>query len=280
MQFYHLLQYCVGQVGSGSQVKLEKINMGAINQNYCLVIDDRKYLVKHFVGNKWLPIKREIQYDLQTRLANVGMAVRPLHLSSKQDVYIEQWIEHSTLSAEHADDGSEPLTRHAEIDLLASTLIDVHACTISAETLSLPMQWKHYLKYMHDPERKWRNKSREYAKLWHDYEQRYQNDFTLCHNDLHISHVGFLNSGKHIIFDWEYGAFGCRFFDLIACILANQFEPENANNLIRRYIELSDYHREEVLQRVRYLQPMVIFTYQLWWQANEYQTQKRNKVTK
>jgi thiamine kinase-like enzyme len=264
MQFYQLLEYCVKHVGSGAQVKLTSLQQGAINQNYCLRVDANKYLVKHFVGNRWLPTNRMHIFTLQAQLAWAGFAPVPIHLSDKQDVYIEQWIEYQAL--EHTEDS---LARC--IDTLADSLHRIHHSEINTDIINLPSHWSRYLKAMHDPERKWRKKAAEYSKIWKDYAARYGSDFVLCHNDLHLSHIA---PDKKLYFDWEYAYSGCRFFDLIACILANQFDQNAANQLIRRYIELSDFHREEVLQRIRILQPLVIFTHQLWWQAHQFQTHK------
>lgn len=270
MQFYHLLDYCVKQVVSGVQVKLDNIKAGEINQNYCLSIDGQKFLVKQFSGNRWLPTDRKAIFELQRLLSSAGLAPYPIHLSEKQDVYIEQWVAHETLVF-------APLEEEYCTDILASSLIRIHNCDIPSSSLDLPSHWQRYLKAMSDPQKKWRKKAMEYSQLWRQYEQRYHSDFVLCHNDLHLSHVALEND---LYFDWEYAGMGCRFFDLLACILANQFEQKTANVLIRRYIELSDFHREEVLQRVKMLQPLVIFTHQLWWQANEYQAFKRKKVAK
>lgn len=270
MQFYHLLEYCVKQVGSGVQVKLENLQAGTINQNYCLSIDKQKYLVKQFAGNRWLPTDRLIIFELQRHLASKGLAPQPQHLSDKQDVYIEQWLAHQPFAIDDT-------VQEQHIDILADSLIRIHACGVSSDTIDLPKHWQCYLKAMSSSRIKWQKKAVEYTQLWRQYEQRYGDDFVLCHNDLHLNHVA---DGLGMYLDWEYAGKGCRFFDVIACILANQFDQKTANTLIRRYIELSEFHREEVLQRVRMLQPMVIFTYQLWWQANEYQSSKRAKTVK
>ncbi|WP_371192802.1 phosphotransferase [Glaciecola sp. SC05] len=270
MQFYHLLDYCVKQVGSGAQVKLETLQAGTINQNYCLSIDDHKYLVKQFSGNRWLPIDRNKTFDLQLQLAQLQLAPFPIHLSDKQDVYIEQWLEYKPLSMEDDD-------KDICIDALAASLIRIHGANAQCPALDLPAHWQRYLKAMSDPDKKWRKKTQEYTTLWRKYEARYGDDFVLCHNDLHLSHVSPVQA---LYLDWEYAGTSCRFFDVLACILANQFEQHNADALIRRYIELSDFHREEVLQRIRTLQPMVIFTHQLWWQANQHQSLKRQKPAK
>lgn len=257
MQFYQLLNYCVKQLGSGAQVKLESLDQGAINQNYCLHIDQQKYMVKHFVGNRWLPTKRKITMDLQTTLASQGLAPQPIHLSDKQDVYIEQWCPFLAIRLGVND-------TETCIDTLAHSLIHIHGSSIRSEVLDIPAHWRKYLKYVDDPDKKWRKKANEYAQIWRDYQQRFASDFVLCHNDLHLSHV---DSNNKRYLDWEYAGKGCRFFDLIACCLSNEFDQKKADELTRRYIELSDYHRGEVHQRVSILKPLVIFTHQLWWQS-------------
>ena len=270
MQFYHLLDYCVKHLGSGNQVSLDKLEGGTINQNYCLQIDDAKYLVKRFEGNRWLPIKRDEIFSLQQRIAQHDIAAKPIHLSEKQDVYIEQWLNFDK-QLSHTQEQNETVLE-AQIDVLAHALHDIHSCDVQTDIIDLPKHWKVYLKSLSDPDKKWRKKVTEYSRIWSDYRARFADDFVLCHNDLQLAHV-LVGQNKYI--DWEYAATGCRFFDLIACILANQYSQKSANLLIMRYIELSDFHREEVLQRIRILQPMVIFTHQLWWQANEFQRQKR-----
>jgi thiamine kinase-like enzyme len=281
MQFHHLLDYCVKQLGAGEQVNLNRLQGGTINHNYCLQIDAQKYLVKHFVGNRWLPVKRDALFALQQKLAEVNIAASPIHLSDKQDVYIEQWLDFSVnkegasfLSNTQALSGVFANVE-TSINTLAQALHHIHECPVETDTIDLVAHWKRYLKYVQDPQKKWYKKLQEYTKIWRDYERRYGDDFVLCHNDLQLEHV-LVGQNKYI--DWEYAARGCRFFDLIACILANQFTQKDANLLIMRYIELSDFHREEVLQRTKTLQVLVIFTHQLWWQANEYhQNRQLNK---
>lgn len=270
MQFHHLLDYCVKQIGRGTQVKLENLNAGTINQNYCLDIDGHRFLVKQFAGNRWLPTDRKHIFALQKQLSQIGIAPQPIHLSEKQDVYIEQWLEFEPLDPEHAP-------QEQCMDVLAAGLIRIHNCEISGLALDIPSHWQRYLKSIADPDKKWRKKTQEYTAQWRDYVTRHASDFVLCHNDLQLCHI----APEHGMFlDWEYAGNNCRFFDLLTCILANQFDQNRANALIRRYIELSDFHREEVMQRIRSLQPMVIFTHQLWWQANEAQNKKRKKAGK
>lgn len=264
MQFHHLLDYCVKQMGAGAQVKLEQIHQGALNCNYCLKIDDRRYLVKQFMGNKWLPTKRLELYQLQVRLAQAGLAAQPLHLSDNQKTYIEQWIHFEpTQLSDHDPEWV--------IEVLASSLDHIHKSDVEAELLSLPKHVEKYLKSIKDPQRTWRKQAAKHLQAWQEYVARYHLDFVLCHNDLHLQHI---DQKRRIYFDWEYAAKGCRFFDLITCILSNKMPHELSQALIRRYIEIGDIHREEVLQRVKVLQPIVIFLHQLWWQANEAQLQK------
>jgi thiamine kinase-like enzyme len=232
MQFYHLLDYCVRQVDSGIVVKLENLQAGTINQNYCLSIDQRKYLVKQFIGNRWLPTDRKQIFELQTHLSNENLAPKPIHLSEKKDVYIEQWIEHAPAQEQEKHAADEHV-----VDTLANSLMHIHSSAVPCPSIDLPAHWQRYLKAMSDPQNKWRKKAQEYTQLWRQYEQRYNDDFVLCHNDLQLNHVV---SEKHIYLDWEYAATGCRFFDLIACSLANQFEQKNANNLMALCISIFD----------------------------------------
>jgi thiamine kinase-like enzyme len=264
MQFHRLLDYCVKQMGAGAQVRLEQIHEGALNHNYCLKIDDHRYLVKQFIGNKWLPTKREALFDLQMQLAAMNLAPKPLHLSQTKKTYIEQWIEYQPL-AFNAND-TEP-----SIELLANSLHHIHSRDIDLDILDIPKHFNKYLKSIADPQRSWKKQAQQHIENWQKYVERYQLDFVLCHNDLHLQHIV---PKQHLYLDWEYAAKGCRFFDLIACILSNQLPHDTAQGLIRRYIELGDIHREEVLQRVKALQPIVIFMHQLWWQACKAQLEK------
>jgi thiamine kinase-like enzyme len=264
MQFHHLLDYCVKQMGAGAQLKLQQINQGALNQNYSLKIDNRRYLVKQFIGNKWLPTKRKDLYTLQTRLSAAGLAAQPLHLSDNQKTYIEQWIEFEPLALNDSD--PEPA-----IELLATSLHHIHKSKVEADILDLPKHFEKYLKYIKDPQRAWKKQAAKHIQVWQDYVSRYHFDFVLCHNDLHLQHI---DPHRKIYFDWEYAGKGCRFFDLLTCILTNELNHEHSQLLIRRYIEIGDIHREEVLQRIKILQAIVIFLHQLWWQANETQAQK------
>ncbi|WP_395342156.1 phosphotransferase [Ningiella sp. W23] len=280
LSFHLLLEYCLKHIALNTrsgQVKLEQIPGGSVNQSYCLTAGNKRFLVKQFAGKRWVPVNRRELLEIQTRLAKRGCAPMPLHLSNNNKIYLEQWIEFNVKSYDIKD----------KIDILASSLQRIHSLdvhdflssvdeskqsglsydqTIKQYTLNLPSHWQKYLKNIPDPEKKWAKKADEYKQVWRDYVKRYQSDFVLCHNDLSIEHV---LDDTGMFLDWEYVSAGCRFFDLLTCILANQFDQGQADDLIRRYIELSDYHRSEVHQRVAILQPLVIFTHQLWWRASQ-----------
>nr|WP_136249885.1 phosphotransferase [Ningiella ruwaisensis] len=286
MQNHQLLMYCVQHLSPGGQIKLENLHAGALNASYCLTIDNRRYLVKQFMGTRHLPIKPKHSFALQLELAKYGLAPRPLHLSSDQKVYIEEWVSHKVHGL------SKPASEN-DIDLLAQSLLRIHKQPLLHDTVSLskdseivglpirllpkidlPGHWGIYLKSIKDPQRKWKAKAKEYTNTYQQYCLRLSDDFTLCHNDLSADHIA---SSKGLFFDWEYAGLGCRFFDLLACGLANGFSQEEMDALVLRYVELCDYHREEVFQRVKLLQPLVIFTYQLWWQAHQAICSKREQ---
>jgi len=96
---------------------------------------------------------------------------------------------------------------------------------------------------------------------WHQYVHDHQDEFVLCHNDLHTRHLSYRNGP---LLDWEYSGLGCRYFDIASCSAINEFSDAQQSTLCERYAEFANKDPIEVKQGVQKISALVTFTYQLW----------------
>ncbi len=237
-----------------SKVRSERIYAGAINHNYKVTAGDSQFLLKVFHANKMLPIDRKRVFRLQEELAIFTMAPQPLFLSEDNSIYCEQWIDFHPYSA------ADSLMR------LAVALNLVHTTYISAPSLSLSSHWNEYWQQFNSAtQRQITQKAFEYMKKkWTEYHQQYSDEFVLCHNDLHISHVCNQNGP---ILDWEYAGLGCRYFDIASCCIINQLNDSQTKVLCQHYASLVNFESDYVESRVKQVTEFVEFTNKLWERA-------------
>lgn len=234
-----------------SQVNSERIYAGSVNHNYKVIDGDNRFLLKLFKSNKILPIDRRRVFRLQEELAILALAPQPLFLSEDNLIYCEKWIDY------------HPYSVAENLMMLAEALNYVHTTYISAPSLSLVAHWSAYwLKF--NPAKQGQITQKTFETMqnkWIDYQRQYSEEFVLCHNDLHISHVCDYHGP---ILDWEYAGLGCRYFDIASCCIINQLNDSQTNVLCQNYASLVDADAHYVKSRVGQVTEFVHFTNDLW----------------
>lgn len=236
-------------------IHLSPIFAGAINQNFLLSVNNRRYLLKSIQYQNSLSIERSDLFELQRQLASKNLAAEPIAWCEKNQVYIEQWLEDLTLSREHNNN---------TLVMLAKSLSRIHSLKINAPRLNLDEHWNKYQgQFLSDDEGSNRQIQTMQGRL-SSYLDFYKKDFVFCHNDLHLEHLC-TKSGR--ILDWEYSGVFCRYFDLASCILINGFSDHATANLLKHYANFQNKSYTEVQKGVQASYDFVSYTNDLWSKA-------------
>jgi thiamine kinase len=239
-----------------SDFHLIALNGGAINSSYRLKTIDKCYFVKTFESDNITLLDRKKLFDIQLELASTGLAVKPVYLSKSCDFQVDQWLDTPTL------DRAE-VSNLTTIKSLASALSLIHNVKIKAPELNLPLQWQHYLSVIDTPvSASEQQVINDYAAIWR---QACLTKAVFCHNDLALSHVTYAQPSK--IFDWEYCAISCPYFDLASCVIINGLSSVDEASLCVFYAQYSEQQLSEVSTNVSIMKPLVELTNKLWYQA-------------
>lgn len=239
-----------------SEFHLNAFNGGTVNSSYRLETSNTSYFVKTFESDKIAILDRKKLFDIQRVLATKGLAVKPVYLSRSISFQIDHWHDSATL--DQADLSNLILTKR-----LASALSKLHNVKIDAPALDLPSQWQHYISLIDIPvSAAEQHTLNRYATIWRD---ACATKAVFCHNDLSLSHV--TNSQPSKIFDWEYCAISCPYFDLASCIAVNGFSATDEASLCAFYAQYSEQRLSEVIDKVTIMKPLVELTNRLWYEA-------------
>lgn len=236
--------------------RLVQFNGGTVNSSYLLESGDKRYFVKTFESDEINLLNRESLFKIQQTLAKQGLSVEPVYLSKLNHFQIDHWVEELTL-----DDAQ--LTGLEVTKRLAATLAKIHSLEINAPSLDLPSQWQHYLEITQDNSPKLN--PTDLHNMSATWQRACAEKRVFCHNDLALAHV--TQSQPSIVFDWEYCATSCPYFDLASCIKVNGFNATDQASLCAYYAQYSELSLLEVLNQVKTMQPLVDFTYSLWYQS-------------
>lgn len=236
--------------------RLTQFNGGTVNSSYRLDSGKNSYFVKTFESDEVNLLDRERLFNIQHDLAAKGLSVLPVYLSQKNHFQIDQWLDQPTLDSASLS-GSEITKR------LASILAHIHSLDVKAAPLDLPSEWEHYLEITRaNSQHISTDKVRSMANIWRN---ACSERATFCHNDLALAHV--TDSQTPVVFDWEYCAISCPYFDLASCIKVNGLEATDQASLCAYYAQYTELHLSEVVNKVKTMQPLVDFTYTLWYQS-------------
>ncbi len=243
---------------ASSCFQLTPLNTNSSNQTYQLVIDNKRYFVKHFGKTHFIPFDRKRIFNVQGELSEHGFAARPISLSSDKTIQIEEWVQKTEISS-----------RKQMICTAATILAQLHQVVSTTGILDLPEHWQQYL-VLCSPENKY------------DYEQRIEqnlhlwrsSDLTcLCHHDLSFEHLSSL--GSRIVYDWEYAAMSNPYFDLASAIEVNHLSKMEIPiflNIYQQHASVKLSH--DIEEKVSVMEPVVTLTAELWWEAYNNQNEE------
>lgn len=247
-----------------SDFHLSPFNGGTINSSYRLETSNKKYFVKTFESDEIALLNRKKLFDIQMTLADRGLAVEPIYLSKSHNFQIDQWLDFPTL--DQAGLSNVSITKS-----LASVLSKLHNTKINAPLLDLPSQWQHYMNLIDVPVTPSDQQTiNRYAAIWN---KACSTKAVFCHNDLALSHVTDAQPIK--IFDWEYCAISCPYFDLASCIIINGLSATDEASLCAFYSQESEQRLSEVVAKVTIMKPLVELTNRLWYEAANMSTKGR-----
>jgi thiamine kinase-like enzyme len=236
--------------------KLIQFNGGTVNSSYRLESGDKRYFVKTFESDEMALLDRESLFSIQQSLAKQGLSVLPVYLSKINHFQIDLWVDDLTLDSVTLSDVEMTKT-------LASILAKIHSLELDAPRLDLPRQWQHYQKIIHS--RGSEINADDLESMLATWQQACTEKMVFCHNDLALAHI--THSPSPIVFDWEYCAISCPFFDLASCLKVNGLNATDQASLCAYYAQLTDIPLLDVVNKVRAMQPVVDFTYSLWYQS-------------
>jgi thiamine kinase-like enzyme len=234
---------------------IQPIQGGAINQSYQLLDNGNHYFVKAFSADPVAIIDRATQFAQLRYLASAGFASTPIYLSQQQSFQVDNWVESPNLL--HCG-----LTSEQQYRLLAQSLAKIHTLAnghqLKLAPLDLPAAWLHYIDLIGT-----KLTAGQLDNMLHmaDYWRHETNaESTVCHNDLALQHV----TMAKLVFDWEYSAYSCRYFDIAACLTVNNATPRQAQLLISEYAKVTGLAAQLLKDKVAKMQPLFTFTNQLW----------------
>jgi hypothetical protein len=264
-----LKQYEVVNIHS-PDFTMTRILCGAINRNFKVFDGSKTLLLKVLSNNDSLPINRRQVFSMQEELAILGLAPMPLFLNQDCTIYCEQWIDIPSDCTPHNRDGMQQSKvdinqrKASVIDTLAEVLCKVHSSFVPAPLLALDKHWQMYWQKIKCPNQQLRETYEQVNQQWLRSLEQGRSDFVICHNDLHLDHISFVNGP---VFDWEYAGLGCRYFDIASCCAINKLEHVDILKLCTRYADLANKDAKEVISNVKRKEVMVAFTSQLWTQS-------------
>ena len=160
-------------------------NQGYCNENYLVVADGVKYIVRKFLRED---IGRKLEFSIQSSAYMVCIAAEPLVLDEKNNLMISEFLEGIHKSKLDKED----------LNSLAYVLSKLHS--IECQEMPITLEIK--------------NQSKTVMKALNIIVQ-YPKEYALCHNDLNPKNIIFSNTIYFI--DWEYAGVNDIYFDL-ACI--------------------------------------------------------------
>jgi thiamine kinase-like enzyme len=242
---------------SNPEFRVTRMLSGDLNRNYKLYDGTHTLLLKIFTENNILPVNRIQVFKMQEELAILGLAPTPFFLSESGNVYCEQWID--VAEGRRLTESSQQYM--TAIDSLAEVLHSIHNSFVSAPLLDLEKHWRTYWQKIDSPSEQFTQQYQEAIEQWRFYKKFYRDDFVLCHNDLHLDHISYLNGP---IFDWEYAGLGCRYFDIASCCAINNFTQDELHTLCSRYAHFANIDIDDLIKKVQETSKLVSFTNHLW----------------
>ena len=236
-----------------SQLTFEPVRQGLANSVFRASCGGQSWAVKLLGPATFSAVNYTVVAKLQQQLAMCDLAPVVTAYDSALRVWVEEWVD-------------TPEQQSLDIGQLAHALAAIHQSDINAPTLALLPCWQHYLEQL--PTKAARSYSAQRDKLVSVISQfsHYQ-DFCFCHNDLSFAHL--VGASRNKVVDWEYAATGNRYFDIAACVLINELNSAQQQQLCDEYAQQAGKSADLVERSVAAFLPVVDFTNRLWTAAAE-----------
>jgi len=193
-------------------------NQGYCNENYLLVADGVKYVVRKLLRDE---IDREFEWKVHTLAYAEGITGEALVFDREQGFMVFSFLEGNHKEVEsllpqkakaHKGGGSKLSTSESDLKNLAQTLRTLHSIKIDAKPIKLQTD----------------------TSLIDNYPKEY----VLCHNDLNPQNIFF--NGDVKLIDWEYAWVNDRYFDVASVCVEFGLDEEMQKVFLDAYFE-GDY---------------------------------------
>jgi len=182
-------------------------HQGYCNENYLVVVDGVKYIVRSFTKNE---TNREEEFSIQKQAYLAGIAPQPLVLNLKDGYMIMEYIEG---------------IHHKKLDLfslymLVDTVLQLHDNVFIEKDM---VKAKDLVK----------KRDKEIIDALEIIEN-FLEDFVVCHNDLNPMNI-LWKENKPILLDFEYASVNDCYFDLAALSIEFALEKKEESLMLHRY---------------------------------------------
>jgi len=193
-------------------------NQGYCNENYLLVADGVKYIVRKLIRDD---IDRAFEWQVHSLAYAEGITAEPLVFDREQGFMVFAFLEGTHKEVEsllpqeakaHKSGGSKLSTTESELKLLAHTLQKLHTIPIDAKPIKLQTDTSVI--------------------------DSYPKEYVLCHNDLNPQNI-FFDDGVKLI-DFEYAGVNDRYFDLASVCVEFGLDMQMQKAFLDAYFE-GDY---------------------------------------
>lgn len=185
-------------------------HQGYCNENYLLVADGMKYIVRKLLRED---INRAFEWEVQNMAYMSGITAKPLVFDEVNRFMIFEFIDgiHKNILDNHV------------LKMLAGSLEKLHHIKIDAKPIELHIN----------------NRTDKVLKSFEMIE-KYPKEYVLCHNDLNPQNILFTKNIKLI--DFEYAGINDKYFDLASVCVEFQLNDVMQNIFIDAY-----FHGKDVL---------------------------------
>jgi aminoglycoside phosphotransferase (APT) family kinase protein len=181
-------------------------NQGYCNENYLVVADRVKYIVRSFINNT----NREEEFDIQKQASLIGIAPNPLVLNLKDRYMIMEYVEG-----------------------IHQKKLDLFSLYMLIDTISVLHDNVFIEKEMVKAKDLVKRRDKEIVDALEIIEDSLE-DFVLCHNDLNPLNI-LWKENKPTLLDFEYASVNDCYFDLATLSIEFTLEKKEESLMLHRY---------------------------------------------
>ena len=185
-------------------------HQGYCNENYLLVVDSVKYIIRSFVKND---VDRVQEFDIQKQASNFAIAPEPLLLNLEDGYMVMEFIEG---------------THKKKLDI--ETLYNLLDCISTLhDEVFIQSDMLNIKEVLHK-----RNEEINDALDTIEFCEKYTEDSVVSHNDLNPMNI-LWQGDKPILLDFEYASVNDCYFDLAAISIEFSLDKKEESLMLRRY---------------------------------------------